>query len=270
MDKYLQTNRDKWNSVTPIHAKSEFYGVDKFKQGKCTLQDIERREVGDVSGKSLLHFQCHFGMDTMSWARLDAKVTGVDFSEEAITLAKSLADELNIPADFVCCNIYDSPEHISEKFDIVYTSQGVLIWLPDIKGWMKVITHFLKPGGFLYLWEYHPFACTFDDESKEKYPKIRYPYFHSDEPMRFEGTGSYADPSADFEFVTYEWSHSISDIINALIAAGLRLEFLHEFPYTTYKAWHFLEQRDDGMWHYPGLQKGLPLMFSIKAVKPEY
>ena len=97
MDNYLQANRNKWNSVTPIHAKSEYYGVDKFKQGKCTLQDLERQEVGDVTGKSLLHLQCHFGLDTMSWARLGAKVSGVDFSGEAITLAKSLANELNIP-----------------------------------------------------------------------------------------------------------------------------------------------------------------------------
>jgi hypothetical protein len=138
-----------------------------------------------------------------------------------------------------------------------------------MRKWAHTVAQFLKPGGFLYVWEYHPFACTFDDESKGKHPKVRYPYFHSDEPMRFEGTGSYADPSADFEFVTYEWSHSISDIINALIQAGLRLDFLHEFPYTTYKAWHFLEQQADGNWRYPGIPKGLPLMFSLKAAKPK-
>lgn len=267
MDKYLQANQRKWNSITPIHAKSEFYGVNEFKQGKCTLRDLERKEVGEVTAKSLLHLQCHFGLDTISWARLGAKVTGVDFSEEAINLATSLAKELDIPAEFVCCDLYDSPQYISEKFDIVYTSQGVLVWLSDMTKWAKVIAHFLKPGGFLYIWEYHPFACTFDDESKEKTPKFLYPYFHSEEPKRFEGSGSYADPSADIEFVTYEWSHSMSDIINALIAAGLRLEFLHEFPYTTYKAWHFLEQHTDGTWRYPGIPMGLPLMFSLKATK---
>ena len=127
MDEYIKGNRDLWNELTPIHAQSEFYDMEGFKNGRSSmLYPIELEEMGDVSGKSLLHLQCHFGMDTLSWARLGAVVTGVDFSDKSIELARSLSEELGIEADFVCCDIYDLPENLKGEFDIVYTSGGVL------------------------------------------------------------------------------------------------------------------------------------------------
>ena len=146
MDRRLETNRNNWNERTPVHAASDFYDMEAFKSGRITLKDIERREVGDVSGRTLLHLQCHFGQDTMSWSRLGAIATGVDFSEAAIELARSLNDELGLEARFICSNIYDLPDTLDEEFDIVFTSYGVLTWLPDLDKWAEVIYKRLKAG----------------------------------------------------------------------------------------------------------------------------
>ena len=265
MNVYTDQNRQTWDEFVGIHGTSEFYDVDGFKEGKCTLLDIERTEVGDVGGKTLLHLQCHFGLDTMSWARLGARVTGMDFSEKAVDLAGSLSRELQIPAEFVCCELDDLPENLSEKYDIIFTSAGVLTWLSDLTQWAELIAYFLKPGGFFYIREFHPVLCMLDDEAKQ--PELKHPYFHFEKPMRFESTGSYAQPNANVRVVTYEWSHSIGDIINSLLQAGLRLEFFHEFNFCDNKFHPFLEQDKDSYWRIPTIPGGLPMMFSIKAVK---
>ncbi len=264
MDEFLKANKELWDAWTEFHKTSKFYDVEGFKRGKCTLQDIEREELGDVSGKSLLHLQCHFGLDTLSWARLGAEVTGVDFSEKAIALARSLAAELDIPAEFICCNVYDLPEHLSGQFDIVYTSLGVKAWLPDLKKWAETIAHFLKPGGVFYIHEFHPFADIFADADT---PVIHYPYFHSAQPIREEVTGSYAGAEPGVTRITHEWTHSMGDFINSLLGADLRIEYLHEFPHCTYAHRPFLTQGDDGLWRYEDAPNSLPLMFSIKAKK---
>lgn len=266
MDDYMKNNRELWNEITPIHTQSEFYDVEGFKNGRSSmLYPIELEEMGDVSGKSLLHLQCHFGMDTLSWARLGTRVTGVDFSDKSIDLAHSLSEELGIEADFVCCNIYDLPERLSGKFDIVYTSGGVLCWLPDLKRWAEIIYHFLKPGGFFYILEGHPFSCIFDDSPDATEPKVRYSYFHAPEPAAWEPEGDYAEPDAVVTHGSYEWTHSMGDITNSLIYAGLRIEFLHEFPMIYFKCYPFMEQDDDGLWRIKGDK--IPLIFTLKATK---
>jgi len=265
MDEYKIANRALWNELTPIHARSEFYDVDGFKNGRCTLSSIELEEVGDVSGKSLLHLQCHFGMDTLSWARLGAKVTGVDFSDEAINLARSLAEETGIKGNFVCSDIYELPEVLDEKFDIVFTSAGVLCWLGDLPKWAEIINHFLKPGGFFYICEGHPFSCIFDNSAGMTELKITQSYFSRPEPNHWEPEGDYAGPDAEITRGSYEWTHSLGSIINALIGAGLKIEFLHEFPVIGFKAYPFMEQGEDGWWRL--IDNNVPLTFSIKATK---
>ena len=162
MDYYMRSNLEHWNKLTPIHERSKFYDVESFKSGKSTLKSIELEELGDVSGRSLLHLQCHFGLDTMSWARLGARVTGVDFSDRAISLAQELSKELGIEADFVCSDVYDLRSILDKQFDIVFTSYGILCWLPDLRRWAEVIAHFLRPGGTFYMVEGHPFVDVFD------------------------------------------------------------------------------------------------------------
>jgi len=242
--------------------------VEGFRKGRITLMDLERRELGDVKGRDLLHLQCHFGLDTLSWARLGARVTGVDFSEEGIALARSLSDDLGIEATFICSDIYELPDVLSDRYDVVYTSHGVLSWLPDLTGWAEVIAHFLRSGGTFYMAEIHPFAYVFSDEDDAEDLEVLYPYFHDPEPLRFEVDGSYAAPDAQVTHnVTYEWSHSLSDIVNAVISAGLRIRFLHEFPFASFKMYPFLEADEAGRWWLKEKKHSIPMTFSLKATK---
>ena len=264
MDERLRTNRANWNERTPVHAASDSYDLDGFRAGQITLTDVERSEVGDVSGKTLLHLQCHFGLDTMSWARLGARTTGVDFSEDAIGLARGLNEELGLGVRFIQSNIYDLPDALDEQFDIVFTSYGVLNWLPDIGRWAEVVSDHLKPGGVFYIVEFHPFAAVFEaSEAGDMVPT--YGYFHHE--LSFEGgEPSYAGEGI-IESPTYQWQHSLGDIVSALVDAGLRIEFLREFPFNCYRLHPVMERGDDGWWRLPKHNESFPQMFSVRATK---
>jgi SAM-dependent methyltransferase len=272
MEDALRSNRDLWDAWTKIHVASSFYDVPSFRNGDRPIRvaDYEREEVGSVEERTLLHLQCHFGLDTLSWARLGATVTGVDFSEEAIAAARGLAADLGIPARFIESDLYRLPDVLDEQFDIVYTSSGVLGWLPDIASWGRVAAHFVRPGGFLYVTEIHPVAQVFENEGVERGElRLAYPYWSHSEPLRFEVKGSYADREAPTDgLVEYGWDHSLGEILTSLADAGLRLEFLHEFDFVPWPV-DFLVEGEDGRWRLPDGSKGsLPLFFSLKATKP--
>ena len=264
LDEQLQVNRTNWNERTPVHAASESYDVEGFKAGRITLHDVERGEMGDVSGKTLLHLQCHFGLDTMSWARLGAKATGVDFSDAAIDLARSLNRELDLDVRFICSNVYDLPDVLDEQFDIVFTSVGVLCWLPDLDKWAAVVSHHLKPGGMFYIIDGHPLMNVFE-ESEAGDLRLEYGYFHKEHRWK-GGEPSYAG-SEIIESPVYEWHHSLGEIVTALISAGLRIEYLHEFPFSSYRAFPMMKKDDDGLWRFPEHNDSLPQLFSIRATK---
>ena len=258
-----------WDEWTAIHFKSPFYDVEGFKRGDIKLHSLEREEVGDVSGKSLLHLQCHFGLGTLSWARLGAIVTGADFSSKAIDAARALATETGIPAQFVCSEIDKLPENLTGTFDIVFTSYGILPWLPDLKRWAQVIAQFLKPGGVFYIVEAHPISYIFDDDQGTTDLAVRHRYFTQGQPIEWKVQGSYADRTADVrQPVSYEWMHTMADVINALIGAGLTIEFLHEFPFITWQQFPFMVEGADGYWRLPERESSVPLLFSIRARRP--
>ncbi len=265
MINYEDGNRILWNELTDVHIKS--YGVDKFLAGETTLDEIQLRELGDIKGKSLLHLQCHFGLDTLSLAREGAIVTGVDFSERAIINARQLVDVTGIPARFILSNIYDLESKLDEKFDVVYTTMGVLCWLKDIKRWGEIIGRYLKPGGMLYLMESHPIINIFDD-TKPGPLAITIDYFHKDEPIIWDDHApDYSDPTHLQENPSYEWRWTISDIINSLISAGLTIEFFNEYDKVFSKYFPDMEKDQDGWWVLPHLRGKLPLMFSLRARK---
>ncbi len=278
MREELELNRAHWDEATEIHGRANVYGIEDFKAGLCRLHRVEVEEIGgEVSGKRLLHLQCHFGLDTLSWARRGAIVTGVDFSPQGIALAKRLAEETSLPAEFVCSDLYSLRENFDApgKFDIVYASYGVLNWLPDLAGWAAVIEHYLEPGGFFYIVESHPTARIFpidEDMPKAKTFRPFFSYFHDPAGVRWPATADYADASALHQVATHEWQHSLSDIINALLGAGLALEFVHEFPYCAWPnvAGSVEVERFSSSHGYfaPKELPPLPLMFSIRARKP--
>lgn len=268
MNEHMAVNRDHWDEVTPIHVASTMYDVDAFKAGRSTLKRIELRELGDVRGRTLLHMQCHFGMDTLSWAREGAVVTGIDYSEAALEQARSLAAACGIDARFLLSNVYELPGNLDGAFDIVFTSYGALNWLPDLSRWAEIAAHFVRPGGTFYVAEFHPIVMIFDDDPGVDDLRVRWPYFPSDKPLRWEGYGDYTDRSAKLEHdVTYEWPHPTSEVVTALIDAGLRIEFFHEFPYTSYPVFPFLEPIDERMYRLTKHDGSIPLLYSIKATK---
>ncbi len=266
MDKYYKNNLALWNELTEANKNSKSYDLPGFLEGRCSLKSIEKEEVGDVRGKSLLHLQCHFGMDSISWAKRGAKVTATDFSDKAIKLGEELNRELKTDVKFILCNLYDLKEKLHEKYDIVFTSYGVLPWLHDLKKWAELISYFLKEEGFFYIVEIHPFSNVFENERKTKSLKVAYPYFYSPEPEEYPPEGSYADKEAEVRHSSYEWCHTTGDIINSLISAGLRIEFLHEFPFCVYDKFPFMYKDKDGWWKLKD-KENLPLLFSLKAGK---
>ncbi|MBK8557506.1 MAG: class I SAM-dependent methyltransferase [Lewinellaceae bacterium] len=259
---YFEANRESWNLRADLHKASNFYDLATWKKGKTSLNPLELREMGDVAGKKILHLQCHFGQDTLSWARMGASVTGCDLSDKSIEIAKSLATELDLPATFICCNVYDLPQHLEGQFDIVFTSYGTIGWLPDLEPWAAVVEHFLKPGGFFYIADFHPVVWMFDDAFKQ----LKYPYVNTG-VITTEQTGTYADKSAAINYKEYGWNHSLSELINSLLSKGLRLDFLNEYLYSPYDCFDNMVLGEDGNYRIKGLENIIPMVYSLKAVK---
>ena len=266
-------NQRLWDAWTAVHATGEFYDLAGFREGGIRVRPYEIEALGDVAGKSLLHLQCHFGLDTLSWARLGATVTGVDFSPASIRLARELAADIGIAdARFIEANVYQLPVRLGDEFDIVYTSRGVLGWLPDIRGWARVVARFVKPGGRFYISEAHPVIQVFESEGVgPRELRLQYPYWEHGDPLIFDVHGSYADRSAELgaDQTEHGWDHGLGEIVTALIDAGLRIDRLEEQPFLEWPA-DFLVEREPGSGVYvlPDGPGELPLMFSLLASKP--
>lgn len=274
MREHLEDNREHWEELAKLHPETDFYDVDGFLDGESTLDPIEPRELGDVEGKSLLHLQCHFGLDTLSWARRGAEVTGVDFSAEAVEAARDLAEDAGLAdrARFVRSDVYDlgdgSPID-DESFDIVYASFGVLFWLPDLEAWADVVAQFLREGGTFYLVDHHPFTNTLDEGSTTGTLEVGYPYFRERISYDATETGSYAgiEPGELEHGPVHGWSHSLGELVSALAESGLRLEFLHEHPWSTFEALDAMEPRENGRFVLPERDHDLPFVFSLVATR---
>ena len=264
MNDWRELNRALWDERVPIHVASDFYDAEGIVAGRSSLRDFERAELGDVRGLSLVHLQCHFGLDTISWAREGARVAGLDFSERAVEAARELADRAGLADDarFVRADVYDAPQALDgERFDVVYTGLGALNWLPDVERWAHVVRALLKPGGRLYLVEFHPFTATLADDELT----VAYPYFH-EEPLTFEDEGTYADLAAHTtQNRSVEWIHGLGEVVTAILGAGLQITLLHEHDHTLFERWPFLERHADGTYHLPADRPTLPLMYSLLA-----
>jgi SAM-dependent methyltransferase len=262
---WLKTNREMWDERVPIHFASDFYDVERFVAGASTLRPFEVQELGDLSGRTLVHTQCHFGLDTLSLARAGARATGLDFSEPAVAAARELAARTGIEAEFVQANVYDAVDALGgRRFDVVYTGLGAINWLPDIEAWASTMAGLLAPGGTFYLAEFHPFSDVFADDDLT----VAHPYFH-DEPLVWDEPGTYADLEAQTSHNrSIEWTHGLGSVISALIAAGLRIELLHEHDYTLFPRWPTLRRELDGTYRFPDATPSLPLMYSLRAAGP--
>lgn len=259
---YFDTNRETWDKKVAIHAASDFYNMDAFLDGESTLNSYELEALGDVKGKSLLHLQCHFGQDTLSWSRMGAHCTGVDISQEAITLSRKLNKKLNLTADFVCSNVLDTSQFVKKQFDIVFTSYGVIGWLPDLEPWAQMVADRLEAGGTFYMVEFHPIVWMFDYTMGTS--RMKYGY-NQKEVIYEEYEGTYADATAKIISKEYGWNHGLGEVISSLTKAGLRIDYLKEHTESPYNILPDLQQNKKG--HYAHRDPLYPLIFELRATK---
>ena len=260
-------NQALWNEIAPVHLKA-YKEVALLRDGAEVLDEIELREIGDVRGKTLLHLQCHIGTDSLAWARRGAIVTGLDFSSESIACAEQLRGDLGLNATFVQANVYDARTAIDGCFDIVYTSKGVLTWLRDLDEWGRIVAGFLKLGGTFYLMEIHPILGSVEEDPPGKL-SFKHRYFHRDKPTLWDGDNpDYADTDYVPGNASYEWDWTVSDIVNALLKAGLQIELLNEYEKLFFKLYPSMTT-DDGRWFtLPDYAGKLPLLLTLRARKP--
>jgi SAM-dependent methyltransferase len=269
MEPRLAANRANWNERVAIHAKSRFYDVEGWLRDAPGPPLREVEAIGDVAGRTLLQLQCHFGMDTLRWARAGATVTGLDFSPAAISEARSLAARTGLSdrATFICSNVYDAPRALAgQQFDVVYVSLGSLNWLPDVSAWGEVVASLLLPGGRFYLHDVHPFSSCFDDDGET----IIYGYFEEqDHPYVDDAADTYTDGGEVSSKRTYDWNHSIGEVVAALTSQGLVLDSLIEHDWTLFQRFPWLMQNQSGLYVFPEDRPRLPLSFTIVAHAPQ-
>lgn len=260
---YIEINKALWDAKTQVHAASAFYNVEGFINGQSSLKEVELGLLGNISGKTLLHLQCHFGQDTLSLARLGAKVTGVDFSGEAIKKARELNELLALDAAFVCCDIYELPSCLDEQFDIVFTSYGTIGWLPDMQRWAQVVARYLKPGGMFVFVDFHPVMWMFDSA----FTFVQYPYFNK-EAIVETLSGTYADRTADIHQQEIGWNHDLSEVMQSLVDAGLHLLHFKEYDYSSHNCFANMVETLQGRFQIAGMEGRLPMMYSLVMQKP--
>lgn len=268
MDPRLAANRANWDDRVAIHVDSQFYDVAGWLRDEPGLSLEEHLALGELTGRSLVHLQCHFGMDTLRLARAGAIVTGVDFSPAAIREATSLARRaaLSAVSSFVCCDVYDAPESLArQRFDVVYVSLGSLGWLPDIDAWGNVVASLLSPGGQLYLHDVHPFAMCLDDTGE----RVDSHYFEQrDAPWIVDEPSTYTDGGVLESTLNYQWNHSLAEIVDALLARGLVLDELTEHEWTEFAQFAWLTETSRGRFTIPEGRPRIPLSFTLLAHGP--
>ena len=261
---HLDANRRMWDERVPLHLPSELYDVEGFLSGASPLRPFEQEELGDVGGRRLAHLQCHFGLDTLSWARKGAIVTGLDFSPAAIEAARTLATTTEIDATFTVGDVLEAATILDGPFDIVYTGTGAICWIDDLARWARQVAALLQPGGTLYLVEFHPLTDIFSDDSLE----VTRSYFDGGRPCRDETSGTYADPGAHTRHnLSYTWTHPISSVINTLIRAGFQIDLFNEHDFTLFPRFEGLDRIAGDVHRFPEGHPRIPLMYSLLATR---
>jgi SAM-dependent methyltransferase len=269
VDAEREANLRNWESRVDVHAGAPSYDLAGFAADPNALTRVVAYDapfLGDLTGLDVVHLQCHIGKDTLSLARLGARVTGVDFSPRAIKAASSLADAARIPgARFVESELYATGDVLGADFDLVYTGVGALCWLPDIARWAQVVAALLRPGGRLYVRDAHPMLMAIHDERPDDQLVVQWPYFEGP-AVRWERPTTYVDDLPISEPVIYDWNHGLGEMVSSVLDAGLTLSALREHTFCDWKALPSMVETDAG-WVLPERPERLPLMFTLEAHK---
>ena len=259
---YIEVNKDAWNKKAEVNYNSKFYDVETFLKTKNSLNKIELDLLGDVSKKKILHLQCHFGMDSISLANRGAHVPAVDFSKQAIDKANNLNELTNSNVNFICCDVYELPNFLNEKFDIVFTTYGTIGWLPDLEKWADIIRHFLNPKGKFIFVEFHPVVWMFDNDFNE----VFYSYFNVENIIETI-SGTYADKQAKITTKTISWNHPLTDVISNLLKHKIEIKSFLEYDYSPYNCFNDMEEFEKGKFRIKKLENKIPLVYSLVAEK---
>jgi len=269
-EQMMSVNRQHWDAATPIHVASRFYNLDAVRQGAQTLADFELEELGPLSGLDVLHLQCHIGTDTLSLAREAEHTVGLDFSGESIAAARTLAAETGVAVEYVQADVYDATDVLgAARFDLVYTGKGALVWLLDIDRWARIVHALLKPGGVLYLVEFHPLIWSMVLDAAAGVLRLENDYLATGRAVEVRGDFTYTDgpPIVGGPGRTYEWNHDLGEVVTAVATAGLRIESLREIDSLPWCPWPGMVKGVDGWWRLPDGMPRLPLTYSLRAVR---
>jgi SAM-dependent methyltransferase len=273
MDRYAQVNRASWDERAPAHAASPDYGVRRFIEDPDFISDVVRFDLprlGEVRGRRGVHLQCHIGTDTISLARLGARMTGLDLSPASLEQARLLSARAGPKVEFVEAELYDAVAVLGkEAFDFVFTGTGALNWLPAIGRWASVVADLLVPGGRLFLREGHPMLWTLDNERPDGLLVAEYPYFEQEEPLVFDDPGTYVATDATFTHnLTHEWNHGLGEIVTALLEAGMDLTMLVEHDSVAWEAFPGrMTHIEPGEWRLTDRPSRLPHSYTLQAIK---
>lgn len=264
-DEAFASNRASWDQRVPVHVASEFYDVEGWLRQGRGPRPGEAAALGDVSGLDLVHLQCHFGLDTLAWARVGARVTGLDFSEPAIEQARVLATRAGLEdrATFVCANVYDALDALDHRtFDVVYVSLGSLSWLPSVDRWASVAAALTRPGGRLFVHDVHPLSNTLGNDE----PVVEHTYFEEPDPYVDDSGFTYTDGTYSEPMERdYSWNHGLGEIVSAVVDHGFVLDGLEEHDWTSFARFSWLVREGDQRYVLPAGRPRMPLSFSLLA-----
>ncbi len=265
----IDVNRNNWDARTPIHVASEFYGLNEARDSGHWFADFEWPDLGDLTGRDVLHLQCHLGTETLAFAERGATTTGLDFSGAAVAEARRIARDAGREVTYVEADVHDAVDALDgRRFDVVYTGKGALWYLPDLARWARTVAGLLRPGGFLYLVEFHPLLQSLGavPEPGEQHLRLRQDYLGGRGPLRVEVAHTYTDgPPLDQATTCYEWRHGLGDIVTALLGAGLSIEVLRETELLPWPRFPGMVPADGGWWRLPDHDPKIPLMFALRA-----
>jgi 2-polyprenyl-3-methyl-5-hydroxy-6-metoxy-1,4-benzoquinol methylase len=265
----IDINRRNWDERARIHALDTTgdYMLERFRAGEDALHEIEAAELGDIAGKRILHLQCHIGRDTLCLVRRGASATGIDFSSEALAVARQLSRETGLDATFVEGTIDDALRKCPGPFDMVYTTWGTVCWLPDVRQWARIIASVLSPGGELYFADSHPGLQVLEEVAGKLV--VTYDYVTPlDRPLAFTNATTYTgDPTIMANQQSREWMHPLSAILGGLIDAGMTITMFREHEALPWKALASMVRAGERMWRLPDTYPRIPLSFSLRARK---
>jgi len=269
MNEHRADNRDNWDDRVAGHIDG--YRVDRYINDPEHMSDIvmfDADRLGDLTGTTALHLQCHIGTDTLTLARLGAVVTGIDFAPSAIAAAQEMFAKTNTSGRFILCELYDAPGALDEQFDMVYTGVGALNWLSDIDGWAGVVDHFVKPGGRLFITEGHPVAWALDQDREDRLLVLDFPYFEG-RMQTWDEDKSYLGNAKLSKTVSHEWNHGLGEIFTALLDRGFVIKTFVEHTVLAWQMHSWMEETADGWFQFPeDVRDQVPLMYTLVAEKP--